>query len=152
MSAKKILLLSSAIVVAVVCVGFLGLRTFTRKIVNNRDCEWANIDHVEIRAMADIPPTLASDCNYDAGKKRKTTVFALDTSKFDMDEYSSRHDFRKVSSAPENFADFDKDGIASVDTSELFYRDGKTQTNSYKMLLDARSGRIWVDLRYFYED
>lgn len=152
MGAKKILLLAIAIIVALVCLGFLGVRTFAQKVTNNRDCEWANIDHIEMRAAVNIPPVSYADCDYDETSKRKTTVFTLNKNLFDIEEYSLEYGFKRIAAAPENFCDFDKEGIAHAAASDLFYREGQTETNSYKMLLDAKNGKLWVDLQYFYAD
>lgn len=152
MSTKKLLLLTIAIIVAIICLGFLGVRTFAQKVVNNRDCEWANIDHIEMRARVNIPPVSYVDCDYDKASKRKTTVFTLNKSLFDVEEYSLEHGFKRIDAAPENFGDFDKEGIAHAAASDLFYREGQTETNSYKMLLDTKNGKLWVDLQYFYAE
>lgn len=152
MSTKKIIIVGGIAVFALLGLGFFGLVSFTEKIANSRDCESFNVDHIEVRAKVNIPPVLDADCNYDADKKRKTTVFILNKQVFDIVEYSQLHDFRKTDSVPANFRDFDADGISALKNPKLFLREGKTQTNSYSMLLDTQSGKLWVDLRYFYDE
>lgn len=151
MSAKKILLLTVTIIVALICLGFLGVRTFVQQVADNRDCEWANVDHIEMRAVVNIPPVKNFDCDYQPDLNRKTTVFELDLSKFDVSDYVSKFGYRNVVSVPENFSEFDSNGVEKADVSSLFYREGTTETNSYKILLDAKSGKLWVDLQYFHD-
>lgn len=151
MSTKKIIIVGGIAVFALLGLGFFGLVSATEKIANSRDCESFTVDHTEVRAKVNIPPVLDADCNYNAAEKRKTTVFMLNKQVFDIVEYSQMHDFRKTDSIPANFREFDADGISALENPELFLREGKTQTNSYSMLLDTQSGKLWVDLRYFYD-
>ena len=47
------------------CMGvILGLKMFTRSIYNQRTCDWANIDNIELHTQIDIPDILTYDCCY----------------------------------------------------------------------------------------
>ncbi len=61
MNKTKIILLVVAIIVAMVSLGFMGLRAFTTKVMESRSCDWANIDNIEMRARIDIP--VIDDCD-----------------------------------------------------------------------------------------
>ncbi|RZJ70936.1 hypothetical protein [Flavobacterium sp.] len=150
MNTKKLLLLTLAILISVVSLAFLGVKTFVTTVADSRDCDWANIDHIEMRAAVDIPPVLDSECDYNPARKRKTTIFTLDKEKFDVSGYSKKFGYEKVDLAPKNFFDFDG-AIASLDAPQFYVRKGKTETTAYHMLFDANSGKLWVDLQYLYD-
>tara|TARA_B110000037_G_scaffold1082_1_gene1186 strand:+ start:4568 stop:4933 length:366 start_codon:yes stop_codon:yes gene_type:complete len=42
----------------------IGLRTLVMSIANQRTCEWANIDNIELNARIDVPLIIDSDCEY----------------------------------------------------------------------------------------
>ena len=46
----------------------IGLRTLVMSIANQRTCEWANIDNIELNARIDVPLIIDSDCEYLNGK------------------------------------------------------------------------------------
>lgn len=134
--------------VAIGCCGFFGLRTFVRNIYDSRDCEWANIDHIEIRAKVNIPETKGNTCNYDDDKKVRTVVFDLDDTAFDMKEYSGKHGYSAITELPANLYELDPNAPKFEDRTALFWREGDTETTTYKMLLDAKHAKLWVYLKY----
>lgn len=150
MNKKKLLLLTLAILVSVVSLAFLGVKTFVTSVADSRDCDWANVDHIEMRAAVDIPPVIDSDCNYNPSTKRKTTIFTLNKKKFDALSYSKKFGYEKAEMAPKNFSEFDRE-IASLGNPDFFVRKGQTETTKYHMLFDANSGKLWVDLQYLYD-
>lgn len=151
MNTKKILLLSAAIVVAILSLAFFAVKNVVENIASSNDCGMFNLDHIEMRAAVDIPSSTTVDCHYDDAKRRNTTIFDVDRQSLDLGEYIRKFDFKQVESAPENFVEFDSKGVSSVSPSSLYLRQGETPTTAYSMLLDTKSGRLWVDLHYLNE-
>lgn len=147
MEAKKITLLVIAIVAAIVCLGFMGIRAFTTKVMNSRDCEWANIDNIEMRIKVDVPATLDCNCNYVEATDTKTSTFTLDTEDLDFAGYAKKNSFVKMKpgeKVPEGFFANNEFG----NTESLYYREGATKWEKYKMVLDPKNGKLWVYLKY----
>ncbi|MBD3582448.1 hypothetical protein [Flavobacterium selenitireducens] len=151
MNTKKILLLTAAIIVAILSLAFFAVKNVVENIASNNDCGMFNLDHIEMRAAVDIPSNKTVNCNYDELKKRNTTIFDLDKQTVDLGEYIRKFDFKQVAAAPANFAEFDARGVSGASRSTLYLRQGQTPTTAYQMLLDTKSGRLWVDLHYLNE-
>ncbi|HLA54900.1 MAG TPA: hypothetical protein VK623_02270 [Flavobacterium sp.] len=151
MKAGKPLLIATIIVIPMVCFGFLGLRSFTKSVMNSRDCEWANIDNIEMRTQTDIPSTTDCNCNYDKAEEAKKVIFTLDKKNVNLVEYAGKNRFRKVSAAEKlpisDFA-FEKSQAQFSDTKSLYYREGQTKWESYKLILNTKTGKLWVYLKY----
>ena len=148
MNTKKILLLTAAIVVAVICLAFFAVKSAVENIASDTDCGMFNLDHIEMRAAVDIPPSTQVDCQYDEATKRNTTIFSIDSQGFDLMAYATKFDFEPVNRVPRNFAEFDDQGLKEIGISKLYLRQGATPTTRYDMLLDIKSGKLWVDLHY----
>lgn len=153
MEKSRIALLVIAIVAAIGCLGFMGVRAFCEKVYASRDCEWANIDNIEMHARIDIPATTDCDCEYDKNEAAKKVVFTLDKDAFDMTEYVRKHRFAKMEPDKplhQSFG-FAKD-LAVNDKSKLYYRSNeeslKPDRDVYRMVLDPETGKMWVYLQY----
>jgi|GEM_PF-6514156 len=151
MNTKKILLLTGAIVVGILSLGFFAIRNAVETIASNGDCGMFNLDHIELRAAVDIPASTTISCDYDEVKKRNTTIFSVDRQSLNMHDYTRRYGFVKVTSVPANFAAFDAKGISKVSKKNLYLRKGQTPTTAYSMLFDMDSGTLWSDLHYLNE-
>jgi hypothetical protein len=156
MKVRKIVLLTSLAIATVVGLSFLGLRMLTRRIVESRDCEWANIDHIELLAKMDIPSVIDSHCDYDAVKHVRQSVFTLDTSDFVMSDYIAGNHFIKLTSADGEFPKMDigyfDDTSAYENPKALYWRKSDEKDASYFILLNAESGKLWVNLHYSESD
>lgn len=149
MNKTKIILLVVAIIVAMVSLGFMGLRAFTTKVMESRSCDWANIDNIEMRARIDIPVIDDCDCDYDKDSDIKRVVFQLKTGDINFAEYAKRNKLNGVNSQKIASTDFSfgKNEQPTIDRS-FYYREGKTQWESYKLALDSKTGQLWVYLKY----
>ena len=145
MKLKNILILAVCFVIAVVCLGYIGIRSFTKNIYNSQNCEWANIDNIEMRAMVDIPKIESSKCNYDTISKTKKVLFVLDK-ELNTEDYISKNKLQKLVS-PKSLSSFNLK--PEEITPETFYiREKTTEWESYKILLDSKSRKLWIDLKY----
>ena len=63
-SKYKYVLFGASGLLVLVLVFVLGLRSLVISIANQRTCEWANIDNIEINAKINIPSIIDSDCVY----------------------------------------------------------------------------------------
>lgn len=151
MKAGKAILITGIIIIPLVGFAYVGLRSFTKSIMNSRDCEWANIDNIEMRTQTDIPATIHCDCNYDAVEEAKKVVFTLDKKNLDLAEYATKNRFKKATETenlPLSVFAFEKNPLAFEDTKSLYFRQGETKWESYQLILNAETGKLWVYLKY----
>ena len=125
----------------------IGLRTLVMSIANQRTCEWANIDNIELNARIDVPSIIDSDCEYLEAINTKKAYFAFDLVDFDADRYIEVNKLKKLNTKyPEiDFINFNSD---SLKFDMLYYksRNGKN-SNSYA-LFDKNKGQLWVSIQY----
>lgn len=148
MSTKKILLLTIAIIVAVVCLGFLGLQAFGKKLYDSRSCDWGNIDNIELHTRTNIPDVTDSECRYDDVTHAKKVVFTLNKRTVDMAHYIAEGKFTKADSKEAlplaDIAAFEKNTAAFDNVDSLYFK----KSDYYSMILDSESGKLWVYLKY----
>jgi hypothetical protein len=133
----------------VICIsGFFGLKAFVTAIQDQRTCEWANIDNIELHAHVDIPSVSKSDCDYDKEHKTKRAFFTIDKNKVDLDEYIQTNSLKKLSLTAEpeydRFLKLRKDSLRSA---ELYYKNASDRDRG-DVLLDKNTGRLWVTIKY----
>lgn len=149
MEKSRIALLVVAIVAALGCLGFMGVRAFSEKIYKSRDCDFANIDNIEMHARIDIPSTTDCQCEYDNSTHTKKVIFDLD--KDDLPEdYIVLNKLVKTSATDIAITDFDfeKNLARFAASKSLYYREGQTEKDRYKIIFDQEAGKIWVNLKY----
>lgn len=146
MRTKKVIIITICCVMAIICLGFVGLRSFVISIYQSQNCEWANIDNIEMRAMVDVPKIESSECEYDSIDKTKKAVFVLDKH-LNIQEYIAKNKLTKLSEA-EKLASFDLIPEEIEATETYYFREKTTERESYKILLDSKSRKLWIDLKY----
>jgi hypothetical protein len=153
MEKTRIALLIVAIVAALGCLGFMGVRAFGTKVYQSRDCDFANIDNIEMHARIDIPDIKDCDCRYDARLLAKKVTFTLDTGAVDLDDYIKSNRFKKFEenqSLHQSLA-FATD-LAQSDRTQLFYRSNESShkpgRDLYRMVINPETGKMWVYLQY----
>lgn len=87
---KKILI-SLGIIVLIVILFIAGVNALGYHIFSRTDCEFFNIDNIELRTGINIPAIVDSDCK--SNGKIKEASFSIDTSKVDLKAYSLRNNF-----------------------------------------------------------
>jgi hypothetical protein len=126
----------------------LGLRTLVVSIANQRSCEWANIDNIEINAKINIPSIIDSHCVYQESTNTKKAYFEFNLADFDADYYTEVNKLKKLDSKyPEiDFINFNTD---SLKFDMLYYKSrNRKKSNSY-VLFDKNNGVLWVSIQYF---
>jgi hypothetical protein len=143
----KYVLLGIAGVLMMTLVLIFGLRALVVSIANQRTCEWANIDNIELNAKIDIPSIIDSDCVYLESINTKKAYFEFNLNDFDADHYIEVNKLKTLDSKHigVDFLNFNRD---SLKLDRLYYksRNGK-KSNSY-VLFDKVKGQIWVSIQY----
>lgn len=149
MEKSRIALLVVSIIAALGCLGFMGVKAFCEKVFASRDCEWANIDNIEMHARIDIPATTDCECQYDNLTNTKKAVFSLEKDNL-PDDYVLKNKLAKTDANAIAVADFDfeKNPARFKASRSLYYREGKTSREDYKIIYDKDAGKIWVKLKF----
>ena len=71
-------LLIVLVVIVFMSIVFFSFKTFISTINNQRNCEFANIDNIELNVGINIPSVESSNCNYDDVKNEKSVYFKFD--------------------------------------------------------------------------
>ena len=124
-----------------------GLRFLVVSIANQRTCEWANIDNIELNAKIDIPSILDSDCDYLEVTNTKKAYFQFDLADFDMDRYIEVNKLKKLNSQyPEiDFINFNSD---SLSVGAIYYKLRTGDNSNSYVLFDQNKGQLWVSIQY----
>src|SRR5690606_32810653 len=88
-------LLISLVVIAFLSLALFGFKAFISSINNQRDCEFANIDNIEMNVGIDIPTVESTTCNYDEAKKEKSVYFKFDN-EVNIEEYCKSNKFSQL--------------------------------------------------------
>src|SRR5690606_12087121 len=91
--------LTAAIIAAIICLGFIGIRLMTTAIYQSNSCEWANIDNIELHTLADIPAITDSRCRVDTVSNTKYATFQIDLKKVELDKYIVNNNLIKIGDA-----------------------------------------------------
>ncbi len=148
MNTRKIVFLILVVIVAIVCVGFAGVYTFTRAMYNEKGCEWANIDNIELRTASDIPTTINSDCSFDPTTNTKLAVFQLNMEELDVASFIKNNNYKKYDGADDMIITDMVKVSGELSSDEIYFRADDTEDDSYRMLLDIETGQLWVSIRY----
>jgi len=126
----------------------LGLRTFVISIANQRTCEWANIDNIEINAKINIPSIIDSDCVYLESINTKKAYFEFNLADFDADHYIEVNKLKNLESKHTEF-DFINFNIETLTSDMLYYKSKKGKKSNSYALFDKNKGILWVSIQYF---
>lgn len=121
-------------------------------IIKQRTCEWANIDNIEIHAKLNIPDIIDVDCNYDRAQNTKRARFDLDTTRTNPTGHLLSYKFKKMKTGQEvpltEFLNDKKNAEGLKDTANLYYNSGFWNGENWQTLLNRRTGRLWVTIKY----
>ena len=143
----KLILFGASSLLILGLVFILGLRSLVVSIANQRTCEWANIDNIELNAKVDIPSILDSDCEYLDTINTKKAYFKFDPTHFDGDYYIEVNQLTSLDTKHTgiDFINFNTDSL-SVDALYYKSRTGN-KSNSY-VLFDKNQEQLWVSIQY----
>jgi hypothetical protein len=147
-SKYKYVLFGASGLLVLVLVFVLGLRSLVISIANQRTCEWANIDNIEINAKINIPSIIDSDCVYLKSINTKKAYFEFNLADFDGDRYIEDNKLKKLDSKyPEiDFINFNTD---SLKFDMHYYKSKKGKKSNSSVLFDKTKGVLWVSIQYF---
>ena len=86
---------------------FFGFKFLVISIVNQRSCEFANIDNIEVNIGIDIPKIESSLCNFNEIHNIKSVYFKFKEQ--NSEEYILKNNFEKANRRNElesNYTDF----------------------------------------------
>jgi len=152
---KKIIKIFTITLTTAILIGgliILGIYGFTRLVYNQRNCEWANIDNIEMHAHVDIPEIKNCDCEYLEEENIKLSCFEIEVEKVDMNRFIQKNSLKKLSLP--TTVEFDellklKSNFNDLkDSSDLYYRVGSQEGESWQILLNNTTGRLCVFIKY----
>ncbi len=142
-----IIILTSIVIICVsASMGFIGL---VNSIRDERSCEWANIDNIEIHAHMDVPKVTKWDCDYEKESNTKRASFTIDQNNFDVDQYIKAYKFKRLDSFTKfEYGRFLNLKMEFLSDSDLYYKKNPSDEECYDVLLDKTTGRLWVTIKY----
>ncbi|HEY0046769.1 MAG TPA: hypothetical protein VGB44_08665 [Flavobacterium sp.] len=152
MKNKNIILLVITILIAFVCVSFAGVYTFTQAAYNEKGCDWANIDHIELRTASGIPRTTSCKCSYSTSTSIKTSTFMLNSKTLDVSAFIEDNNYKLYTKDSdmkiEDLIANEPNRASIAKKKTLYFRSDETEDDSYRMLFDAEAGKLWVSIHY----
>lgn len=146
------------ILIVLLAIGFLftgayfGIKNYTRSIYDQRSCEWSTIDNIEMHAEVDIPEVINSECRYVPERNRKMARFVIDRKSVNLDEYIPNNKLQK--SIPLDSLVIDDllkkpgDEKELRESSGLYIREGSYKGETWIIILDRKTGKLWVTINY----
>ena len=144
-------LLITLVVITFLSLAFFGFKTFVTSIYNQRDCEFANIDNIEVNVGIDIPSIENTSCNYDEFKNQKSVYFKFDKEVNIQDYYTSNHFKNLEYSDLVKFKNLDfvgnkrpfNDGL-----NNYYYKSEMRRSNSYHAILNFDTKELWIVISF----
>jgi hypothetical protein len=145
--------MSIAVTIAMVSVGFVGIKTFNQTIYKSRSCTWANIDNIELRTLTDIPNTNECKCTYSAPAAVKKSAFKLELSAVEIKEYAVENKFVVVNKPDggliQKFEEVGVDAEALAKGEILQKAADRPGQESFTLVLHPESKTLLVYLKYY---
>lgn len=131
---------------------YFGISNYTQSIYDQRSCEWSSIDNIEMHAEVDIPEVISSECLYVPEKNMKMARFVIDRKYVNSDEYILKNKLKKsLPPDPLVIDDLLKepgDEKELQESSDLYIREGSYKGETWIILFDKKTGKLWVTIRY----
>ena len=147
---KKVIIIL-AIFVSFIALLFFGFKTFVTSIKDNRGCEFANIDNIEINIGVDIPKIETSECNYDTLTNIKSVYFKF--KKLNDQEYIVKNKLTKLNDImdlePESMKAFLGD-ISSINENpnSIYIKSGNRKNNTHFAVYNALTNEFWAVVHF----
>lgn len=137
--------------ISIIALLFFGFKTFVTSIKDNRGCEFANIDNIEINVGVDIPKIESSECYYDSVQKVKTVYFKFQ--KLENKEYIAENKFEKledlVDLEPESLQYFLADvSSISENPNSIYIKSGVKNNNTHFAVYNALTNEFWAVVHF----
>lgn len=130
---------------------FFDFKSFVYSIKNERSCEFANIDNIEIHIGINIPKTESSLCNYDESLNMKSVYFKF--KELNSQEYISDNEFIKI----KNFKELNEGYIQyflgdykslNKDIDSLYLKIDDWKSNFHFAVYNAKTNEFWAVVYY----
>lgn len=145
----KVLVITTSVILVMSMLVIFGVRGFVKSILKQRDCEWANIDNIELHARIDVPEIIASDCFYDQEINTKMASFKLEKSHLNVERYIQVNELKELGEdyvlTYDTFLYFDQDSIRN---SRLYFKNTVSSAADSYILFDKTNSRLWVTIEY----
>ena len=130
---------------------FFGFKSFVTSIKDNRGCEFANIDNIEINMGVDIPKIESSECNYDSVQNIKSVYFKFQ--KLDAKEYILKNKFTKlndlVNLEPLSMQYFLADASSiNENPNSIYIKSGNRKNNTHFAVYNALTNEFWAVVHF----
>lgn len=140
----KIILIVGAICLTL----FVSLAFLVRSIANQRSCEWANIDNVELHAHVNIPPIVDSNCNYDELTNSKQVYFVFNKEKVNADIYIDSNNLNAL----ENLDNIDLNRFLNTQSlnsnMKFYYKEREHKGEKSFVLFNKSTQELWATIEY----
>jgi hypothetical protein len=139
------------VLISTVTLLFFGFKTFVTSIKDNRRCEFANIDNIEINIGVDIPKIETSECNYDTLTNIKSVYFKF--KKLNDQEYIVKNKLTKLNDImdlePESIQAFLGD-ISSINENpnSIYIKSGSRKNNTHFVVYNAFTNEFWAVVHF----
>ncbi len=144
-------LLIALVVIAFLSLALFGFKSFISSINSQRDCEFANIDNIEMNVGINIPSIENSECNYDKAKKEKSVYFKFDKD-INIHEYCNSNKFLKLQTSNlEDYLDFNYVGNSfplKEGTDNFYFKRETRYSNNYHAILNADTKELWIVISF----
>lgn len=150
----KLNLLSKILLLFIIFSGsfYFGFKILTHSIYNQKTCEWANVDNIEMHTSINIPKIKTCDCKYIENQNSKIATFEINSKQILSDNYIIKNNFKKWE--PNNTIKFDinlklKSNFDRIkNDSEIYYNTGATKNEYWQSILDLTSGNLYIIIFY----
>lgn len=144
-------LLISLVVIAFLSLALFGFKAFISSINNQRDCEFANIDNIEMNVGIDIPAVESTTCNYDEAKKEKSVYFKFDN-EVNINEYCNANKFSKLQTINlEEYLDLNYVGNSqpfNEGIDNFYFKKETRYSNNYQAILNPDTKELWIVISF----
>ena len=123
--------------------GLYGLVYLAAK--NSRDCRQMVIDGYEVRSGINIPAVAATSCYFDAERKMRVSVYEL---KVPVRQFIGTSNLSAVAGVNPLKSSHLLSASELPGDGELYAREGSKWGDQWQYVVDAKSGRLWVEVLF----
>lgn len=148
----KKLIITPLIILATFAGVYVLLQLFAYLIFTSRDCNWANIDHVELHIKADILNVGDTKCDYDPVENVRLVRFDFDVHPKAATSYAQKHDMNLLQNNADfqinSFLSINKEVVDNIEQNKVFVKSGKSKYSKWYMVYDEILSVLWVRIEY----
>lgn len=123
--------------------GLYGLVYLAAK--ESRDCRQMVVDGYEVRSGINIPAVAATSCYFDAERNMRVSVYEL---KVPVRQFIGSIKLTAVAEASPLKSSHLLSASELTANGELYAREGSKWGDQWQYVVDAKSGRLWVEVLF----